>query len=335
MKKTIRTIFAAALLTATACEHKELCYHHAHLETVRVEFDWRDAPEADPAGMCVWFYPTDGSQPSRFDLDKEGGYVTITRGDYNIITYNNDYETVYLSSRSDFATHEIVNFSGGLFEPLGYSGYPSSRGERVTISPERLWGCTAVETVITETGISYICVPEKDKDEYLGRPVEVEEHVVTLYPHELCSTFSFEIHGIENRDDILRTSGSLSSMSSSLILHDETKGEELVTLPFGVENDDLEVPMTGEFLTFGCNKECHDSHSFLLYVWRTDGTRWYYNIDVTEQILKAPNPRRVHMIIECEAVEPETLDLDEGSDANIDDWNSEDHDLPMSRRTKR
>ena len=328
MKKSIRTIFAAALLTATACEHKELCYHHAHLETVRVEFDWRDAPDADPAGMCVWFYPTDGSQPSRFDLDKEGGNVSIPRGDYNIIAYNNDYETVYLSSRNDFSTLEIVTLSGGLFEPLGYSGYSNSRGERVAVCPERLWGCTAIETVIAESGVSYICVPEKDKEEYLGRPVEVKEHVITLYPHELYSTYSFEIHGIENRDDILRASGSLSSMSTTLILHDETKGEEQATLPFGVEYDDLETPMTGEFLTFGCNREDHDTHSFLLYIWLADGTRWYYNFDVTDQIRGAEDHRNVHLVINC-TIEPETLDLDEGSDADIDDWNSEDHDLYM------
>lgn len=327
MKKTIRTIFAAGLLLATACEHKELCYHHAHMETVRVEFDWRYAPDADPAGMCVWFYPADGGQPSRFDLGKEGGNVTITRGDYNIITYNNDYETVYLSSRSDFKTHEIVTLSGGLFEPLGYSGYPSSRGERVTICPEKLWGCTAVETVIAKLGVSYICVPEEDKDEYLGRPVEIEEHVITLYPHALCSTYSFEIHGIENRDDILRTSGSLSSMSSSLLLHDESMGEELVTLPFGVEHGDLDAPMTGEFLTFG-HEHGDETHAFLLYVWRADGTRWYYNVDVTEQIRTAPDRRRVHLVIHC-TMEPEALDLDEGSDADIDDWDSEDHDIYM------
>ncbi|MCM1151922.1 MAG: DUF5119 domain-containing protein [Alistipes sp.] len=327
MKKTIRTIFAAGLLAATACEHKELCYHHAHLETVRVEFDWRYAPDADPAGMCVWFYPIDGSQPTRFDLDKHGGNISVARGDYNIIAYNNDYETIYFSSRHDFASHEIITLSGGLFEPLGYSGYPNSRGERVAVCPERLWGCTAVETGITQTGVSYICVPEKEKDEYLGVPVEVNEHVIVLYPHELCSTYTFEIHGIENRTDILRASGSLGSMSPSLLLHDESPGQELVTLPFGVEHADCEVPMTGEFLTFG-HEHGDETHAFLLYIWLTDGTRWYYNIDVTDQISAAPDPRRVHLIIEC-TMEPQALDLDEGSNADIDDWNSEDHDLYM------
>ena len=49
-----------ALLVFTSCEHKELCYYHPHAAKVRVEFDWRDAPQADPAGMCVYFYPIEG-----------------------------------------------------------------------------------------------------------------------------------------------------------------------------------------------------------------------------------------------------------------------------------
>ena len=33
-------------LFATGCNHKELCYQHPHVGEIRVEFDWRYAPEA-------------------------------------------------------------------------------------------------------------------------------------------------------------------------------------------------------------------------------------------------------------------------------------------------
>ena len=335
MRKLFQTICIVMIAGTMSCEHKELCYHHAHLATVRVEFDWRDAPDADPAGMCIWFYPVDSDEaPTRVDIvGKEGGYVTVTRGKYNIIAYNNDNETTYFNRCNDFSTLEVTSFSGGLFEPLGYSGYPASRGEPVTTCPEVMWICTSVDVKISESGVSYICVPESEKEDYIGLPIERSELVITLFPHDVVSTYTFEIHGVEGREDIYQVSGSLSSMSPSLTLHDESQGEELVTLPFGVESDDFAAPMTGGFLTFGCNKDCHDSHSFLLYVWRTDGTRWYYNIDVTEQIRTAANPRRIHMVIEC-TMEPETFDFEEGSDVDIDGWNSEDHDLPMTGVTK-
>ena len=49
-----RIIYSLAiLLLLPSCVHKELCYDHPYTVSVRVEFDWRDAPEAAPDGMCV------------------------------------------------------------------------------------------------------------------------------------------------------------------------------------------------------------------------------------------------------------------------------------------
>lgn len=43
-----------------SCEHKDLCYHHPHVAVVKLEFDWKNAPQANPEGMCVFFYPEEG-----------------------------------------------------------------------------------------------------------------------------------------------------------------------------------------------------------------------------------------------------------------------------------
>ena len=52
-----RLIFIlAAIVLAASCEHKELCNQHPHLKTLRLEFNWKDAPDANPDGMCVYFY---------------------------------------------------------------------------------------------------------------------------------------------------------------------------------------------------------------------------------------------------------------------------------------
>ena len=73
----------AALLLLASCEHKELCYQHPHLTTVRVEFDWRDAPDASPAGMFVYFYPLEGGNGQRIDFEgTAGAAVTLGRGRY-------------------------------------------------------------------------------------------------------------------------------------------------------------------------------------------------------------------------------------------------------------
>ena len=56
MKTGIRvTVYALLAMILFSCEHKELCFHHPHMVTLRVDFDWKNAPQADPEGMCVYF----------------------------------------------------------------------------------------------------------------------------------------------------------------------------------------------------------------------------------------------------------------------------------------
>lgn len=64
MKNIVRIfVWVAALaLMGISCDHKDLCYDHRHT-TVRVEFDWAEAPDAVPAGMCVLFYPAGAVLP--------------------------------------------------------------------------------------------------------------------------------------------------------------------------------------------------------------------------------------------------------------------------------
>ena len=87
--KTIRIIqrMAAAglgaLLLLAACDHKELCYQHPHTSSLHVVFDWREAPDADPESMYVWFFPEEGGEPVQYHLaGKAGGAVSLAEGRY-------------------------------------------------------------------------------------------------------------------------------------------------------------------------------------------------------------------------------------------------------------
>ena len=59
---TIACMLGMVMFT-TSCEHKDLCYHHPHMAKIYVEFNWQNAPDANPLGMCVFFYPEDGGDP--------------------------------------------------------------------------------------------------------------------------------------------------------------------------------------------------------------------------------------------------------------------------------
>ena len=56
MKSRIQIMVCGLLsMILFSCEHKDLCYHHPHVAVVKLEFDWKNAPQANPEGMCVFF----------------------------------------------------------------------------------------------------------------------------------------------------------------------------------------------------------------------------------------------------------------------------------------
>ncbi len=58
---------------------------------LKVRFDTSLCPDASPEGMALLFYPSDGSEPWRFDLrGLEGGTVSLPPDTYRVIAYNND-----------------------------------------------------------------------------------------------------------------------------------------------------------------------------------------------------------------------------------------------------
>ena len=48
MKRLHYLFLAVMALVLASCEHKELCYHHPHTVTIRVEFDWKGRSAGRP-----------------------------------------------------------------------------------------------------------------------------------------------------------------------------------------------------------------------------------------------------------------------------------------------
>ncbi len=327
-----------------SCDHKELCYHHDHRITLRLAFDWRDAPEASPKGMVVWFYPTDDTEgdPLRIDISgTEGGEIKVPPGKYNIISYNNDTELSRIDGVKDFLTHRAYTREGSLLEPvLGYrsqspgNGMPRPDGtedQHVVVSPDEIWGCNALEVVVTEQGVSYLCFPLEEKDDWYGKPPIVTEHVITLYPHDLVCHYSYEVRNVKNLGQVTNMCGVLTGMSPSLYFHDESTDSECVSIPLPAYKAD-DTTIRGEFLTFGHNAGNEAPHRFGLYLWLSDGKSLFYGkdgeeFDVTHQVDSAPNPRRVHLIIDGPELPP--VVGDEGWNPSFDDWNNINKDIYM------
>lgn len=347
----LRPIIAGLLsviitLMLASCEHKELCYHHDHRITLRLAFDWRDAPEAQPKGMVVWFYPTGdtGGEALRIDLaGTEGGEIKVPPGKYNVITYNNDTELVRIGGSDAFLTHHAFTREGSLLEPAQGSRDESSDDamprpggtaeQRVAVSPDQLWGCNALEVEVTEQGVSYLCFPLEEKDNWYGLPPIVTEHVITLYPHDQICHYSYEVRNVKNLGAVEKMAAVLTGMSPELYFHDESLSPESVSIPLPAYKAD-ETTIRGEFLTFGHDADNEAPHRFGLYVWLRNGTSLFYgkdgdNLDVTSQVHAAPDPRRVHFIIDGLDIATDNSDdkSETGWNATFDDWNEINQDI--------
>lgn len=328
------------LLLVTACEHKELCYHHPHTTQLQVEFDWSYAPDAERnnevEGMCLWFYPVDeaGTQtgePMRYDLaGMKGGTVEIPVGRYQVLYYNNDYEVVQFRGVGDFWQQECYTREGSLFEPVfGNASYsaPRAKGteeERVVITPEMMWGDHAMNVDIREKGLSYWFVRDGETER---TTIERDELRLTLMPHEQICRYTYEIRNVKNVGYVTQMSASLSGMSGSVFCASEQVEDEAVTLPFEASFDE-QTHIVGDFHTFGHHPENDERHKLALYVWLNDGSKWLYTFDVTGQVDEAPDKRRVHIVID-ELSLPEPIGDDSGFQPTVDGWIEEEEEIWM------
>lgn len=76
----------------SSCNHKDICFDHYHNVETEVVFDWRNAPDANPASMAaVMFDRNFEKEPIRFIFsDRNGGPINLPVGQYDVIGVNAD-----------------------------------------------------------------------------------------------------------------------------------------------------------------------------------------------------------------------------------------------------
>ena len=303
-------------LVVTACNHKELCIEHPHKADVTVKFDWKDAPQANPRGMCVFFYPIEGGAPYRFDMrGTEGGTIELRNGTYRIIAYNNDAEGTQSYGTDDFSLHTFFTREGNVLEPIygNTANYaPRAEGtedERVFICPDMMCGCSVDELAI------------------------VDVDTVTLYPHELTCEYTYEILDVTNLRHVTSMCATISGMSSKMRLCDEVLDSEPVTIPFEAFKGD-DTTIVGHFYTFGCDLVNLYTHRMVLYVVMDDGAKYAFGpnterFDVTTQVHQSADRRHVHIVISGGLALPQPIENGSGFNPSVDDWDEVNEEIIM------
>lgn len=322
-----------------SCHHKDLCYMEMQKHKIKVVYDWSEAPDATPNGMCVFFYSDENTGAYyRFDFDNiTGGEIEIPAGRYKLITYNNDTELVRFTGTNIFDNHTAYTRDGDLLEPLYGNSVSSSaktaNGERVCISPDGLWGCHAADIVIDQHGITYNFINSYAASRACNcEGGETGDQIITLYPHDMLCHYTFEVRHVGNVQYISKISAALSGMSATMNISDESLGSENVSLPLSAKTDVASQKINGQFLTFGHSDVTSVAHKMTFFTVMNDGSKYRIegddNLDVTTQVDNAPDKRNVHIIIDNLKLPGPKV---ENGDWNptVDDWGVHEEDLQV------
>lgn len=306
---------ALSLLMLTSCDHKDICWDHTPSTRTKVVFDWRNAPEANPASMELCMYPKDAANHLSFNIQgRDGGYIDLPDNTYDAICVNNDdldwaiYR--HTDNEDDFEvyTHDAAEL--GAYRLLTNS-IPRAEGtsnERMATTPGMAWSSRTDN------------ITSRHKD---------GENIITLYPEEIVCHYTVEIRDVENITSARgeTVDGTLSGMAEGYHHGSRKSSDTAVTMPFILSVDSEGKALVGEFLTFGECDTLHCSHTLTVYLFLTDGSKWYYTFNVDSQVSNAPDPRHVHIVVSGLKL-PKTI-ASEGLIPDVNDWQTEQVDLKM------
>lgn len=272
---------------------------------VTVHFDWHEAPEADPEGMSTLFYPVPTGRYWSFNFYPKGGKARIPLNNYNVVTYNNDTESVVVSDDSSFGTLTLttrpVPITDGLRET--YEGAPPPRnreqeeGQTVRRQPDTVWSSTA--------------------EDFHASAVSA----LTLVPRRVTAIYTINIINISNLHSVSKASISLSGLVGEFRPATGAKTSPAVILP-GSVNKSSDSTLSGIINTFGCSSQT-DRNMLRLYIWLTDGSKHVYEWEVSHQIHLSPHPMDANITVEG----PDLPDLTPmpptgsgGMEVDVDNW---------------
>lgn len=315
MKKMLFLISVALGAVLCSCEHKDLVLDDRQ-DDVRVVFDWRNAPDAEPASMAAYFYDTAGEKSLRYIFQgRDGGEIEIPIGTYSGLGMNSDdTDWARVRNTDDVDGFETYTDEAETLEIYGLPtrALPRAEGtenERIVKTPGMLWADRRDNITIIHTG---------------------RQQLITLYPQEAVCHYTVVIRDVSNLEYIDRSEidGTISGMAEGYNHGSNLPGSEHVTMPFTLTADNGAGTLKGQFLTFGEPSGDPAQHILTIYLYLTDGTRWYYTFDVTGQVQKAPDPH--HVYIELSGLPlPKPIVAGGGLAPDVTDWNTEDIEIRM------
>ena len=312
----LNMLTAVALAAMTGCNHKDLCFDHTHTLNVKVVFDWRNASDANPSSMELHLYGVPDNEASRYSFSgRDGGLIHIQGGKYNGLCFNNDNtDWALYRNISDIETFEIYTMDATMLQAYGLLSRAVPRaegteGERMASTPQMVW-----------------C----DRQDEIDIPIDATDKTITLYPEEAVCHYTVDIDSIQNMDYLSGSTldATISGMAEGYRQGQKSATDTKVTMPFELVADSDKNDLHAEFLTFGESPVTKNPHILTVYMILSDGSKWYYTFDVSQQIYNAPDPRHVHIVIHGLKL-PKPMLAGGGLQPDVNDWNTDYVDITM------
>ncbi|MDE6321567.1 MAG: DUF5119 domain-containing protein [Muribaculaceae bacterium] len=313
---------AILALSASSCLHKDLDFEVDDRGEVDVVFDWRNAPDADPSSMLTYFYPSDGGNALLYTfVGKNGGRISIPYGYYAGIGINGDNADWAGMRNTDdpeqfeVFTRDAVNLEGYGIQSRSVPRAAGTEDERMAKTPGMIWSNRQ-----NDVDLSYNSIAAGNVT-----------HTITFYPEETVCHYTVDILDIEHSEYLhgAEVDATLSGMAEGYLHGKRTTTDVAVTMPFVLQSVDGGKALTANFLTFGECSVTARRHMLTVYVYLTDGTKWYHTYDVTDQVTSAPDPRHVHIIVRGLDL-PQPIAGGSGFRPDVNDWNDININLPMT-----
>lgn len=300
----IAVLLLAVMLAFMSCDdHKHVVCPGGKLMTVSVVFSWANAPEADPAGMTLYFFPTDQrSKLWRFDIaGREGGQIELPTGNYRMLAFNNDLPGVRIDGTDSFdgIRAAAVEIAGERVRPTGM-----------------LYGAVISGVEVTPCGVTYITEQGKQKSCPFG--------IMRCAPDSLSTCYKAIFRNVKGLERVRSAKVTLCGIAGTLYLANGKSDVPEVATSFGLEfvaGSSLSGQTTGFGLPPGDAEV-----SLSLSVTRVDGSSLSKKFDVTSQVLNCLTPKNVTIIIEgieipAGDIPPEPPDSpDIGINVGVDGW---------------
>lgn len=311
MRRVAFTAIIAAAMVCASCQ-KDLCNDHVHSTEIDVRFDWSLTKPDGTSSMYMVLMPISGESMTRQEQtfgDTDGGTMVAARGRYHAIALNRNgslneihldtYEGAYATtSATDVVSTKT--FHGGIKGAPLPAGSTSSD---VRSQPSPLYADTC----------SVFAVDNAHR-----------EHV--MQPKRLVDTIDVRVEGVENLEYVIGMSAAISGMNSAVSLSRLEPMDGLCTVPMELEATGA-TSIGGRVLTFGhCHGSQQKQHVLTIYTMLVDGSKYYFNYDVSGQLHLTDS---AHIVIDIPKLPVPLPTHSGGFQPEMGDWEEREIDVAM------